>query len=277
MRGRRRHLPRPDGVFVVTGAGNGIGRCVAVELLARGARVAAADLDAGALARLVDDARTGDRLSTHTLDVADREACAALPAQVLAAHGRVDGLFNIAGIAQGFETACGIDEARIRTIVDVNFYGTVELTRAFLPVLDGRPDRGVIMVTSSLAAMVPVPGAAVYGASKAAVAQFGYGLAQDLRNARSSVTVTTALPGTVWTGLVAESARTLGTPEVLARNFAMAAPKAAHRMIEATFRGRRRVVIGADARVYDMLGRVSPAAAERVSYAQVARFVYRDR
>ncbi len=266
-----------NGVFVVTGAGNGIGRCVAEELVARGARVAAADLSADALARLADDLQAGERLSTHVLNVADAEAAAGLPDAVLAAHGRVDGLFNIAGIAQNFETAGAIPEVRMRQIVDVNFYGTVALTRAFLPLLEARPAGAVVMITSSLAAMVPVPGAALYGASKAAVAQFGYGLAQDLRNARSKVTATTVLPGTIWTDLVRESAVTLGTPEVVARTFAMPAPKAAHRMIEATLRGRGRVVIGKDAHVYDVLSRFSTNLAERVSYLQVAKFVYRDR
>lgn len=266
-----------NSVFVVTGAGNGIGRCVATELLARGARVAAADLGEAALAGLADEVQAGERLSTHVLDVADADAVAALPGAVLAAHGRVDGLFNIAGIAQNFETAEGIPEARMQQIIDVNFYGTVGLTRAFLPLLEERPDGGVVMITSSLAAMVPVPGAALYGASKAAVAQFGYGLAQDLRNARSKVTATTVLPGTIWTDLVRESAVTLGTPEVVARTFAMPAPKAAHKMIEATLRGRGRVVIGKDAQVYDLLRRVSTTLAERVSYLQVASFVYRDR
>lgn len=266
-----------DRVFVVTGAGNGIGRCVAVELLARGGRVAAADLSEAGLASLAEETAAGDRLSTHLLNVADSEAVAALPAQVVEAHGQVDGLFNIAGIAQNFESAAGIPEARMQQILDVNFYGTVELTRAFLPLLEARPEGGVVMVTASLAAMVPVPGAATYGASKAAVAAFGYGLKQDLRNAKSKVTVTTVLPGTIWTDLVRESAQTLGTPEVVAKTFAMRAEKAAHRMIETTMKGRGRVVIGKDAHVFDVLGRFSTNLAERVSYLQVASFVYRDR
>lgn len=266
-----------NGVFVVTGAANGIGKCVALELLERGGRVAAADLSEAALQKLADEAQAGERLSTHVLDVADADAVAALPEAVVGAHGHVDGLFNIAGIAQNFETAGGIADARMQQIVDVNFYGTVGLTRAFLPLLEARPAGGVVMITSSLAAMVPVPGAALYGASKAAVAQFGYGLAQDLRNAKSKVTATTVLPGTIWTDLVRESAVTLGTPEAVAKAFAMPAPKAAHKMIDATLKGRGRVVIGKDARVYDLLRRVSTNLAERVSYLQVANFVYRER
>lgn len=264
-------------VFAVTGASSGIGRCVALELLDRGARVAAADRNAEGLAELTAEAAAGERLSTHPLDVTDVDAIRHFPSAVVGRHGQVDGLFNLAGIAQNFETAGGIESARMRQIVDVNFYGTVDLTRAFLPLLEERPDGGVVMITSSLAALVPVPGAAVYGASKAAVAQFGYGLAQDLRNSKSNVTATTVVPGTIWTDLVRASAVTLGTPEAVAKAFAMPAPKAARKMIDATLKGRTRVVVGKDAHVYDALGRVSTRLAERVSYLQVASFVYRDR
>ena len=85
------------------------------------------------------------------------------------------------------------------------------------------------------------------------------------------------LPGTIWTELVRESARTLGTPEAVAKAFAMPADKAAHLIIEATLKGRGRVVIGKDAHLYDFLRRFSTTLAERVSYLQVAKFVYRDR
>lgn len=264
-------------VFAVTGAGSGIGRCVALELLTRGGSVAAADLNADGLATLVAGAGAGDRLSTHVLNVADEDACAAFPAAVVRSHGQVDGLFCIAGIAQNLETTDSIPDARLHQILDVNFYGTVSLIRAFRPALEDRRNGGVIMITSSLAAIVPVPGAATYGASKAAVAQFGYGLTQDLRNANSKVTATTVLPGTIWTELVRESAKTLGTPEAVAKAVAMPASKAAHLMIDATLKGRGRVVIGKDAHLYDFLRRFSTTLAERVSYLQVAKFVYRDR
>ncbi|GED97765.1 SDR family NAD(P)-dependent oxidoreductase [Gordonia crocea] len=265
-----------DNVFVVTGGGNGIGKAVVLALLQRGATVAAADLDEVALARLAADAGAGERLSIHRLDVADADAVNRLPAAVVERHGQVDGLFNIAGIAQHFEKAAGIAEDRMKQILDVNFYGTVAMTRAFLPLLEQR-DAGVVVITSSLAAMVPVPGAALYGASKAAVAQFGYGLAQDLRNAKSRVTVTTVSPGTVWTDLVRQSSQTLGAPEALARAFAMPAEKAADKIVDAALGGRMSVVIGKDAKFYAAVGRVSTRLAERLSYLQVARMVYRER
>lgn len=262
---------------MVTGGGNGIGRRVVLELVARGGIVAAVDLNEVGLAETASQANVGDRLSTHVLDVSDVEAVAAFPAQIIEKHGRVDGLFNIAGIAQEFETAAGVTDRRIERLMNVNFYGTVRMTRAFLPHLEARPDGGVVMLTSSLSALVPVPGAATYGASKAAVAMFGYGLAQDLRGQKSSVTATTVIPGTIWTDIVSQSATKIGAPQVVAKAFAMAPEKAAHRMIESTCKGKMRVIIGKDAHAFNVFRRFGSGLAERASYLQVGTFVYRKK
>jgi len=90
-------------VFVVTGGGNGIGREVVLGLLARGARVAAVDLNEAGLAEtaVLAGAESG-KLTTHTLSVTDREAVLALPGEVSKAHGQIDGLLNVAGIIQPF-------------------------------------------------------------------------------------------------------------------------------------------------------------------------------
>lgn len=262
-------------VFVVTGAGNGIGRCVARELVDRGAIVAGADLDEQALAGTADLVSDGSRFTAHTLDIADRDAVAAFPATVLATHGRVDGLFNIAGIAQELQTIADLGDTRIETLMQVNFFGAVWMTRAFLPHLLERP-AGVVLNTSSLSAIVPVPGSAVYGASKAALALYSYGLAQDLRD-RSNVTVTTVLPGSVWTDLVRKVSQQMGAPENVAKAFSGKPETVARRIVDATMKGRGRVVIGKDARVYDLVRRFSTRAADRLSYLQVGHGVYPKR
>ncbi|WP_459547873.1 SDR family NAD(P)-dependent oxidoreductase [Nocardia sp. X0981] len=259
-------------VFVVTGAGNGIGRCVARELVGRGATVVGVDRDEHALTGTAELVTDPARFSARVLDIADREAVAAFPELVLADHGQVDGLFNIAGIAQEFRTVTELSDTEIETVMRVNFFGPLWLTRAFLPHLQRRP-RAVVMNTSSLAAIVPVPGSALYGASKAALALVGYGLAQDLRG-RSGVTVTTVLPGSVWTELVRKSAVALGAPEKLARGFSAKPERVARRMVDATVKGERRVVIGKDARLYDIVRRFSTRAGDRLSYLQVGRVFY---
>jgi NAD(P)-dependent dehydrogenase (short-subunit alcohol dehydrogenase family) len=266
----------PGAVFVVTGAGSGIGRHVALELASRGATVAGADVNVDGLAETAGLMPEPNRFSAHRLDISDKDAVDRFPAEVLDRHSHVDGLFNIAGIPQHFESVPEISDEQLERLMRVNFWGTVWMTRAFLPTLLERPDGAVIMNTSSLSAMVPFPGAAIYGASKAAVALFGYGLARDLRRG-SKVTVTTAIPGTVWTELVRSSAHALGTSEALAQRFAMKPDRAARRMIKATLKGRMRVVVGKDAHVFSLVRRLSFALAERLSFLQVGRFVYRDK
>lgn len=260
-------------VFVVTGAGNGIGRCVALELVRRGATVVGADLDEAGLRETGRQAADPDRFSGCVLDIGDKAAVDAFPGRVLETHERVDGLFNVAGIGQRPETTTDISDERIETLLRVNFLGAVWLSRAFLPHLRDRPE-AVIMLTASLAAIVPTPGAAVYGASKAALAVLGYGMAQDLRR-RSHVTVTTVLPGTVWTDLVRATSAELGVSERLTKAFAARPESIAVRMVEATLKGRQRVVVGKDALFYDAIRRVSFRAAERLSDLQVGSIFYR--
>jgi len=266
-------MPTAGKVFVVTGAGNGIGRQVALELVEQGATVAAVDINAEGLEQTAAEA--GSRISTHVLDISDSEAVAAFPQIVIDTHGAVDGLFNIAGIAQSVGTTLDITPEHVDRLMTINFRGTVEMTQAFIPHLSARPDGGRIMLTSSLSAIVPVPGAAVYGASKAAVAYFGYGLSQDLRRLAPSVTATTVTPGTIWTDIVRNTAESMGIPIAVAKGFAMSPRKAAKRMITVTMKGRTSSVIGKDAHVYRALGRISSPLAERVSYLQVGSFAYR--
>ncbi|ATD70168.1 MULTISPECIES: SDR family NAD(P)-dependent oxidoreductase [Gordonia] len=263
-------------IFVVTGAGNGIGRCVALDLVSRGATVVGADINEVGLAETGRLAVDLSRFRSHVLDIGDREAVQRFPGIVRAEVGQVDGLFNIAGIAQDTQPIAEVGDDRVDLLMRVNYFGTVWLTRAFLPDLEQRPEGGLILITSSLSGLAPFPGAAFYGASKAAVALFAYGLAQDLRGKKSKVTVTTVIPGTIWTDLVRKTSQALGTPEAVAKGFAMAPEKAARRIIDAALDGRVRAVVGKDAHVFNGARRLSSRLSERMAYAQVGRFVYRS-
>ena len=111
------HIERS--VFVVTGAGNGIGRCVALELIARGAFVVGADRDEQALTATAALVTDRERFTSHPIDICDRAAVAAFPASVIASHGQIDGLFNIAGIAQELQPVADLSDARIETLMQV--------------------------------------------------------------------------------------------------------------------------------------------------------------
>jgi NAD(P)-dependent dehydrogenase (short-subunit alcohol dehydrogenase family) len=249
-----------DKVLVVTGGGNGIGREVVLGLLARGAHVAAVDFSEAGLAETKHLAGAAAGLSTHRLDVTDRQAVLALPDAVIRAHGQVDGLLNVAGIIQPFVTVEKLEFADIEKVMNVNFWGVVNTIKAFLPHLLARPDAALLNV-SSMGGFLPVPGQAAYGASKAAVKLLTEALYAELR--ATSVAVTVVFPGAVGTNITANSG--VAMPQLKAS--AGRAPKttsaveAGRQVIEGLERGSFRVCIGSDARLMDRLARLSPKRA----------------
>ena len=165
-----------------------MGRELALGLLRRGARVAAVDVRADGLEETSALALAGERLSTHVLDITDRAACEALPEDVIARHGAVDGLINNAGIMQPFVTVEDLDYATIERVLNVNLMGTIHMVKAFLPHLKARPVAHIANV-SSMGGFLPVPGQSMYGASKAAV---------KLRPRRSTPSCSTPPSGSRW-------------------------------------------------------------------------------
>lgn len=116
-----------DKVIAVTGAGNGVGRAVTLEALRRGARIAAVDVSAAGLEETVRLAGAGDRLSTHVVDITDRAAVAALPGEIAARFGSVDGLVHLAAIIHPFLRVKDLDDATIDRVIGVNWWGTLNL------------------------------------------------------------------------------------------------------------------------------------------------------
>lgn len=262
-------------MFVVTGAGNGIGREVSLELLRRGARVAAVDLRPESLATTAELASVGHRLSVHTLDLTDREAVVRLPEQVAERHGHLDGLINVAGIIQRFVPFTRVPYEEMARVVDVNLWGTLHATKACLPYLLERPQACLVTI-SSVGGLLPLPGQTVYGASKAAVRLFTEGLYAELR--RTAVAVSVVLPGAVRTEIAANSGvgarygdealapRPRGVP------FRALSPARVARAIvdQAVVEGRYRVTVGADAAVLDRLSRLAPQRATELVARKVA-------
>jgi NAD(P)-dependent dehydrogenase (short-subunit alcohol dehydrogenase family) len=252
-----------DKVFVVTGGGNGIGREVVLGLLARGARVAAVDLSADGLAETGQLAGAGpERLKAFPLSVTDRDAVDGLPDQVISAFGAVDGLINVAGIIQKFVRFNDLDNAEIERVMAVNFWGVSNTCKAFLPHLLQRPEASLVNV-SSMGALAPVPGQAVYGASKAAVKLLTEALYAELRG--TNVAVTVVFPGGVGTNIAQNSGAAIPGGEQAASEApptSMTAPADAGRQIvDAVQNGTFRVLIGRDARMIDTMSRVVPRRA----------------
>lgn len=249
-------------VVVVTGGGNGIGRDVVLELLARGARVVALDRDAAGLDRTASlAAGTASRLATRTVDVTDRDAVAALAADVVAEQGRVDGVVNVAGIIQRFVPVAELDHAEIERVVGVNFWGVVNVTTAFLPHLLARP-RAALVNVSSMGALVPFPGQSAYGASKAAVKLFTEGLQAESEGTGLAVTV--VFPGAIATEITTHSGVDVPGAEGKAAGARMTTSRAAGvAIVDAVERGTPRVRIGSDARLLDRLSRLAPSRSIR--------------
>lgn len=250
-------------VLVVTGAGSGMGREVALEALHRGAKVAACDINDSTLAETATLAAAAERLSTHVLNVADKAAVEALPGEVVARFGAVDGIIHCAGIIQPFVRLKDLDYAAIDRVFAVNWLGTLYLTKTFLPVLLARPE-GHIVNVSSMGGFLPVPGQTVYGASKAAVKLFTEGLNSEC--AGTNVHVTVVFPGAVATNIMTNSGVAL--PDGRAGDQAKAkarkvypADRAARDILDGMERNAYRVMIGSDAKLMDRLYRLNPRRA----------------
>lgn len=249
-------------VVVVTGAGGGIGRELVLNLLGKGAKVAAVDINKDALAETVNQAgEKADQLSTHIVNLTDREAVEALPDQIIEVHGAVDGIINNAGIIQPFVPIKDLDYDKIKLVMDINFYGTLYMVKSFLPYLLERPV-GHITNISSMGGFLPVPGQSIYGASKAAVKQMTEGLHAELAN--TNVNVTVVFPGGVGTDIMKNSgvessrkssAKSQDTSQLLT-------PKqAAEIIVKATENDEYSVYAGKDSKMMDKFYRLNPKRA----------------
>jgi len=260
-----RHHDLRGGVALITGAASGIGAALADALARRGSHLALVDIDVPGLEAVAARARSaGVRVSAHALDVADASAVAALPQAVLGAHGRVSVLVNNAGVGVGgtFEQ---VDAADFDWLMSINFFGTVRMTRAFLPILAREPVARLVNLSSIVGIIAP-PGQTAYCASKFAVRGFSESLRHELEAAGSPVGVTVVHPGGVRTR-IAERARVPrgAAPEEVARQQAVWArlltlpPEvAAETIVRAVERGEARVLVGRDARQAAWLERLFP-------------------
>ena len=270
------------GVAVLTGAASGIGAALAANLARRGMHLALVDLNAAGLEATAAQARAADvTVSTHVLDVADHAAVAALPAAVLAAHGRVTALVNNAGVALGglFQQVSAED---FDWLMAINFGGTVRLTRAFLPVLAREPAAQLVNVSSIFGIIAP-PGQTAYAASKFAVRGFSESLRHELQMSGSPIGVTLVHPGGVRTA-ISENARLaqgLDAAQVQSeranwRSLLVLDPATAAEVIATGIERRApRVLVGSDAKGAAIVQRLFPVTYWKHVARDIARRVKR--
>lgn len=256
-------------VAVVTGAGSGIGRALAEELARRGAKLALSDIDTAGLRDTVH--RCGDYgmpVKSDCLDVTEREAVLAYAEDVKTHYGIIHQIYNNAGIAfhGDVEHTAFKDFERV---VDVDFWGVVNGTKAFLPHLIESGEGHVVNV-SSLFGLIAVPGQSAYNAAKFAVRGFTEALREEMLRQRTPVRVTCVHPGGVKTAvarnaMVADSLDQAAFAAIFDRYFALHSPEmAARTIIDGVSRGKPRVLIGAEAKALDALARLTGAGYQRI-------------
>ena len=249
-------------VAVVTGAGSGIGQALAVELARSGAKVAISDVDLEGLAHTEDQLKAiGASFKSDRLDVTEREAFLAYADGVKDHFGKVNQIYNNAGIA--FTGDVEVSQFKdIERVMDVDFWGVVNGTKAFLPHLIASGDGHVVNV-SSVFGLFSVPGQAAYNAAKFAVRGFTEALRQEMVLARHPVAVTTVHPGGIKTAIARNATAAEGLdPEQLAKLFdkrlARTSPQRAAKIIlDAVRKKKARVLVGTDAKLLDVMVRVA--------------------
>jgi short-subunit dehydrogenase len=259
-----------DSVCVVTGAGGGIGRALALALAREGSSLALADINAEKLAGTAADAKTdgAGRVTTHAVDVADLAAMTGFRDAVNEAHGGVHLLVNNAGVALDGE----LDEVSVedmRWLFEINFWGTVYGTRLFLPLMRQQREAQIVNIASIFGIMA-VAGQTAYAASKFAVRGFSDALRHELGGSR--ITVTTVYPSGVRTD-VARSAR---VPAKFDRTRAAAMiagfdklaqttpEQAAARIVRGVKRGEQRILVGNGAKLMAAIAWLVPVRYWRI-------------
>lgn len=245
-------------LIVVTGGGSGMGRNLVLALLKKGARVAAIDINEKGLeetAGLVTSQK--EALSTFKLDITDKQAVETTIKEVISKMGPVDGIINNAGIIQPFKKLNELDYSVIERVLNVNWWGTMYMTKTLLPHLLIRPEAHIVNV-SSMGGFFAFPGQTIYGASKAAVKMMTEGLIQELSD--TNVKVSVVFPGAVNTNIMANSGieNAVDPEEAGKQNMMLSADKAAEIIITGIEKNKKRIFVGKDAKTMDMLYRLSP-------------------
>lgn len=260
-------------VAAITGAGSGIGRALAENLARAGAHLALSDVDDVGLAETVALCEgRGVKVTSQHVDVADRAAMEAWADQVADEHLRVNLIFNNAGVALGSSVeSMSYDD--FEWVMNIDFWGVVHGTKAFLPHLKDSGEGHVVNV-SSVFGLFSVPSQSAYNSAKFAVRGFTDALRMELEIERCGVSATTIHPGGIKTN-IAKRARIDATLAAASggvdnartefeKVLTTSPDKAARQILAAVQRNRRRALIGPDAKALDLVARLPAGLYQRV-------------
>jgi short-subunit dehydrogenase len=251
----------------ITGAASGIGRALALELAARGCDLALADRDEAGMQTLAAEIAKAhsQKVTVHRVDVGEPSQIEAFAQAAVAEHAALNIVVNNAGVAL-LGQFNEIGQAQMDWLMNINFWGVVHSTRAFLPHL-ARQREAHIVNLSSIFGIVAPPGQTAYAAAKFAVRGFSESLRHELQMAASPVRLSVVHPGGVATNIVRNSRTGVGMTDNARRaqsierfeNAARTTPAAAAlRIIAGIENNAPRILIGNDARFMDLLQRFRP-------------------
>lgn len=274
-----------DNVFAITGAASGIGRALAIEISARGGHVSISDIDEAGLDETAAACRAlGADVHEAPLNVADRHAVYDWADAVVEHHGRVNGIVNNAGVGlRAMVEDMEYDD--FEWLMDINFWGVVYGTKAFLPYLR-EAGEGCVVNISSVFGIISVPMSSAYNASKFAVRGFTEALRQEIDLEDAPIGVTSVHPGGIKTniirnGRIREMSKFEDSGDLeddFDNKLATTTPEDAARAIIKGIEGNKhRVLIGLDAHLIDRAQRTGPVAYQKVARAFARRQVRRKK
>lgn len=260
-------------VAAITGASSGIGRALALNLAKQGCHLALSDVNEKGLAETVDQAKAfGVNVTSQKLDVANKDGVHAWADAVVREHGKVNLIFNNAGVALG-STVEGMSYDELAWVMNINFWGVVYGTKAFLPYLKASGDGHIINI-SSIFGICAQPTQSAYNASKFAVRGFTEALRQELDIENAPVSVTCVHPGGIKTNIAKaakmnDSIKNIGlNPATSTQNFEKlfrtTPEEAANVILKAVQKDARRALIGSDAYVVDAMQRLLPTSYQKI-------------
>ena len=263
-------------VALITGAGSGIGRALALELADSGCSLALVDWNEDSLAEtklLLEKKNVA--VSTHAFDISDREKVNDLPNQVLCHHDQIDMVFNNAGLSI-VGSVKEVDEEDWNFGLDILLNSVIQMTTVFLPLLEKRPEAAIIN-TSSIFGLFSVPKQSIYNVGKFGVKAFTESLSLEMEVSQSPVEVYCVFPGHIGTNIYSSSrfksfeaddagaaifGANAATKEEAGINFKHNAPSspehAAKVILKNIKKKNKRILIGVDAHFYDLMSRLFP-------------------
>ncbi|WP_238882898.1 SDR family oxidoreductase [Clostridium sp. YIM B02551] len=249
--------------IVVTGGGNGVGRELTLNLLSKGARVVAVDVNDAALQETFRLSGENQNLLTRIVDITNKEFVINFSKEIISTMGHIDGVINNAGIIQPFIQLKDLNFEQIDRVMDVNFNGTLYMTKAFLNHLLERHE-GHIVNIASMGGFLPVPGQSSYGASKAAVKLMTESLYSELLG--TNVHVSLVFPGAMATNIKQNSQASTKSfeEENKSSKMLLSSSSAAELIIRGMEKNKYRFCIGKDSKAMNFMYSFSPVFATRL-------------